>query len=197
MQTEFDAKFKRDCWEMFWWARRNVLGGQESRRARCYTQPVGWRGIGKGWYSKAWLHKDSGLVLKVSGPPGASNAACDHTSRERTARDPWQLFARTCQQSTHENLPDILWFEQVSVRYAFAVMPRYYTGDTEEFRLEVHDALSGKYECPAWLIPVLQIRDATNCHVDLHDGNAMLKADGTHVLIDPFSWLTEGNQSCC
>lgn len=194
---ELTPEFKRLCWCLYWAQRRTEFGHQRSPRYDTRGwRPFsalnhGWRLIGKGAYASVFAHPDyPDLVMKISAPYMTRGYSKTYSGRASMDPDNWQLFARLCRDEPAEHLPEILWYEQVTEYYAFAVMPRYYAAEThksEEFGSWVGAAISGEGACPRWLWAVKRLYDNNRMCVDLHSGNVMQSREGTLILTDPFS----------
>ena len=155
----------------------------------------GWRLVGSGFYGEVWGHEDHpDIVVKISG------RACfgiDAIPRRKPSLDGWPTFAEHCRANPHPNLPKILHFERLSVGISFGIMPRYdklrYLCDENASKNadvvdEWRDYLEGGNGAPAWMWPIIGMRDALNMIVDLHGDNVMKDPDtGEYIMTDPFS----------
>ena len=190
---ELTAEFKRLCWILYWAQRRTEFGHQRSAKGQRQFSSLshGWYHIGNGAYASVFAHPDyPDLAMKISAPYMTRGRGAPYNGRASMDPDQWQIFARLCRDEPSAHLPEILWYEQVTERYAFAVMPRYSAvpnEDSAEFRDHVRGVLRGEAGCPNWLWAVKQLYRSRCMSVDLHGGNVMQSSDGTLILTDPFS----------
>ena len=154
----------------------------------------GWEQIGSGHFGEAWEHADHpGYVVKISGRAGFG----DHSVYSKKPRlDGWPTFAQHCQAHPHPNLPKILHFERLSVGVSFGIMPFYEEinpsdGSADDaIVVQWGDYLDGTPGAPAWMWPIIGMRDALCMRVDLHGGNVMMDMDtGEYIMTDPFSFV--------
>jgi len=156
-----------------------------------------WYRLGSGFYGEAWAHTGFyGLVLKISGPAGWGCptlnqphwSAADYGGMRL---DAWPLFARHCMAHPYKNLPEIMHFEQVTQRMAWAVMPRYDVVYCMPYgAMEVRNALEGDALGPVaeWIWPLVQMASGLHIEVDLHTNNVMEDpVTGEWIILDPFS----------
>ena len=162
------------------------------RRGRLFTDKdglKGWSGIGSGYYGEAWSHEDyPGLVVKISGRAGFGIPE-GMPSRE-PALDGWPVFAEHCFANPHPNLPEIMYFERLSLGISFGIMPYYVPLDPHDVGILANwrDYLEGYGDSPRWMWPIIGMRDALGMMVDLHSGNVMKNPDtGDYIMTDPFS----------
>ena len=154
----------------------------------------GWKKIGRGHFGEAWEHEDyPGYVVKISGRAAFGRDAL-HT--EKPSLDRWPTFAQHCQANPHPNLPKILHFERLSVGISFGIMPFYEEIDTSYGSADCAivaqwgDYLGGTPGAPAWMWPIIGMRDALGMRVDLHSDNVMRDMDtGECIMTDPFSFV--------
>lgn len=154
----------------------------------------GWTKIGSGFFGEAWEHMDfPGLVVKIS---GRAAFGVDAVHDEKPQLDGWPTFAQHCQANPHPNLPKILHFERLSVGISFGIMPFY--GEIDTYDGSADAALVSKWSgyldgtpgAPAWMWPIIGMRDALGMRVDLHSGNVMRDMDtGECIMTDPFSFV--------
>lgn len=153
-----------------------------------------WAKIGYGHFGEAWGHEDHpGYVVKISGRAGFG---ANLMPGEKPKLDGWPTFAQHCQANPHPNLPKILHFERLSVGVSFGIMPfyeeidDYYGSDADVLVSQWRDYLDGTPGAPAWMWPIIGMRDALGMRVDLHDGNVMMDMDtGEYIMTDPFSFV--------
>ena len=154
----------------------------------------GWEKLGCGHFGEAWEHADHpGYVVKISGRAGfGANIVYD----EKPSLDGWPTFAQHCQANQHPNLPRILHFERLSVGISFGIMPFYeeidtsYGSDDYTMVSQWRAYLDGTPGAPAWMWPIIGMRDALGMRVDLHGGNVMRDMDtGEYIMTDPFSFV--------
>ena len=172
-----------------------VRRARRDGKSRCDTKGLpGWNKIGSGHFGEAWEHEDHlGYVVKISGRAGfGANTVHD----EKPALDGWPTFAQHCQAHPHPNLPKILHFERLSVGISFGIMPfyeetdTYFGSDGDTIVSQWRDYLGGTPGAPAWMWPIIGMRDALCMHVDLHGGNVMMDMDtGEYIMTDPFSFV--------
>lgn len=159
------------------------------KRGHGYAE--GWSRLGSGWFGEAWEHDEyPGLVLKVSGKSGFGSG--DTGSRWDTPKaDSWQVYAQYCHKHPHEHLPKILHFERINASVAWAIMPKYkrfgYGSDEVRTQEQWQEWLNGAHGAPEWMWPVIGMASSLRMNIDLHDGNIMVRDDGTLVMTDPFS----------
>lgn len=154
----------------------------------------GWTKLGYGYFGEVWEHVDNlGRVVKISGRAGFGPG---DIYTKKPSLDGWPTFAQHCQANPHPNLPKILHFERLSVGISFGIMPRYddispYSNrDDAEIVYQWRDYLEGEPGAPAWMWPIIGMRDALCMRVDLHGGNVMRDVDtGEYIMTDPFSFV--------
>ena len=154
----------------------------------------GWDKIGCGHFGEAWEHADHpGYVVKISGRAGFGD---NFVYSKKPRLDGWPTFAQHCQANPHTNLPKILHFERLSVGISFGIMPfyeeinNYYGSDDAAIVSQWRDYLGGTPGAPAWMWPIIGMRDALGMRVDLHSGNVMWDMDtGECIMTDPFSFV--------
>ena len=155
----------------------------------------GWDKIGCGHFGEAWEHADHpGYVVKISGRGGFGD---NFVYSKKPRLDGWPTFAQHCQANPHTNLPKILHFERLSVGISFGIMPFYeeidtsYGSDDYTMVSRWRDYLDGTTPgAPAWMWPIIGMRDALGMRVDLHSGNVMRDMDtGECIMTDPFSFV--------
>lgn len=155
----------------------------------------GWLKIGSGFFGEVWEHPDHpGYVVKIS---GRAAFGVDAGHDEKPKLDGWPTFAQHCQANPHPNLPKILHFERLSVGISFGILPFYeeidtsYGSDDDAMVSRWRDYLDGTTPgAPAWMWPIIGMRDALGLRVDLHSGNVMRDRDtGECIMTDPFSFV--------
>lgn len=154
----------------------------------------GWTRIGAGFFGEVWEHEDhEGYVVKISGRAAFGS---DAVHDGKPSLDGWPTFAQHCQAHPHPNLPKILYFERLSVGISFGIMPLYaeinasYGSDAAALVSQWLDYLGGAPGAPAWMWPIIGMRDALGMRVDLHSGNVMQDmGTGEYIMTDPFSFV--------
>lgn len=192
MSPEFIAEARA----LAFYRKLKVHRARRDGQSRCANEGLpGWDKIGCGYFGEAWEHADHpGYVVKISGRAGFGDN-CVYSKKPRL--DGWPTFAQHCQANPHTNLPKILHFERLSVGISFGIMPFYeeidtsYGSDDSTIVSRWRDYLDGTTPgAPAWMWPIIGMRDALGMRVDLHSGNVMRDMDtGECIMTDPFSFV--------
>lgn len=174
-----------------------------------------WRQLGKGWFGVAYLHLDTGLVLKVSvGRAGwneDNKSKFDRRGRANDARnlDGWPVYAEFCKNNPHPYLPIILHGEKFRKYGYWAIMPKYNTGYSmpEKWNAPLDETMPDEYT-PDNLRVFIRVRELAKqvgADFDLHSGNIALYREAGYdserfenyptVLLDPFVIRCDSNKN--
>lgn len=161
----------------------------------CRLTGLGCTKLGKGHFGEAWL-VEPGLVLKISGPAGWGKHESSRHNMQwyEGLRDAWPLFVEHCKGNPSKHLPRVYYTERLTSYITFAIMEELKEGGDDATRYQWERYIETMpTDCPAWLLPIGEMA-AAGRSLDLHSDNVMVRADGTMVLTDPFSYAEVENE---
>lgn len=198
--TEVFAPWKAQ-WESEWnrWTAREMLVDDSSPFIAERKQ---WKKIGSGWYGVAFAHADHpDVVIKAD----LQYVIIDSEEAYTGPVEGWCRYAKIASKSRSKHALKIFAMSDcgnIAVIERLTALPGVYSGEFKTLSPDLqrlHRTLQDEWQYHRIIadkgLPKTFRQFLTNLHEatdrsagwDLHDGNVMLRADGTAVVTDPFT----------